>query len=419
MKAYRANIIYTPSLDDLRTIRQGVIIVDDNGLIVEVSKSIQDRFKDLSVKDFGDCLLIPAFTDLHLHASQSPIRGLGYDRESDWFTGFCYPAEHRYGRIEYARVLNAELVQALWEQGTMCANIMCTTHVESAIDLFEQYVKTGMSAAIGKMNSDYGAFGEALETTEISICETIDLIRRTLGKSELVKPTIAPEFAPACTGQIMKILGELAREHGLIVHSHMCEGNFDNKMVATRFPEEKLYAEVYGKYGLFGQTTTVMAHCISCTDKEINMMAGNSVVLAHCPVAIFNGQLDCPLPVIRKFMDAGVPVGIGSDIGGSHALSIPQNMVAAIHMSKLIPGFEPLTLAEVFHMATKGGGTVFGKVGSFETGYSFDALIIDDSRWNRHIDYTLEERLSRYIYCGDSRDITHRYCAGKEVTKVC
>jgi guanine deaminase len=73
-----------------------------------------------------------------------------------------------------------------------------------------------------------------------------------------------------------------------------------------------------------------------------------------------------------------------------------------------------LTLPEVFYMATKSAGGFFGRVGSFEPGYEFDALVIDDSDLN-HDHYSLIERLERYIYLGDDRQITHRFCRGKAI----
>ena len=69
---------------------------------------------------------------------------------------------------------------------------------------------------------------------------------------------------------------------------------------------------------------------------------------------------------------------------------------------------------EVFYLATKSGGSFFGKVGSFEPGYDFDALVIDDAELN-HDDYTLAQRLERFIYIGDDRQIAHRYVRGNEV----
>jgi guanine deaminase len=73
-----------------------------------------------------------------------------------------------------------------------------------------------------------------------------------------------------------------------------------------------------------------------------------------------------------------------------------------------------LTLSEVFWLATKSAGSFFGQVGSFEPGYEFDALVIDDSDLN-HSDYSLLHRLERYIYLGDDRQIVHRFCRGQEI----
>ena len=70
-----------------------------------------------------------------------------------------------------------------------------------------------------------------------------------------------------------------------------------------------------------------------------------------------------------------------------------------------------LSLSEAFYIATKGGGSFFGKVGSFEKGYEFDALVIDDADLNFD-NYTLLERLERFIYIGDDRHIYHRYVSG-------
>jgi guanine deaminase len=78
-----------------------------------------------------------------------------------------------------------------------------------------------------------------------------------------------------------------------------------------------------------------------------------------------------------------------------------------------------LTLSEVFYMATKAGGAFFGRVGSFEPGYAFDALVIDDYGLSPHHLIALSpiERLERFVYLGDDRHIQHRFCQGQEITQ--
>ena len=65
-------------------------------------------------------------------------------------------------------------------------------------------------------------------------------------------------------------------------------------------------------------------------------------------------------------------------------------------------------------IAAKAAGSFFGKVGSFEPGYEFDALVIDDEVLHPD-EYSLLHRLERFIYLGDDRQILHRFCRGQEV----
>ena len=127
---------------------------------------------------------------------------------------------------------------------------------------------------------------------------------------------------------------------------------------------------------------------------------------------------------IRTFLEEGLRVGLGSDISGGHDLNMFRMLVYAIQVSKMHyqqnHNKKFLTLPEIFWIATKSAGSFFGKVGSFEPGYEFDALVIDDSVLNFD-NYSLLERLERYIYLGDDRQIEYRFCRGKIITepKIC
>ena len=76
---------------------------------------------------------------------------------------------------------------------------------------------------------------------------------------------------------------------------------------------------------------------------------------------------------------------------------------------------KPLTVDEVFYMGTKGGGAFFGQVGSFEKGYEFDAVVVDDTRFKTPRELTLKQRLERVVYLSDDRDMTGKYVAGRRI----
>ena len=95
-------------------------------------------------------------------------------------------------------------------------------------------------------------------------------------------------------------------------------------------------------------------------------------------------------------------------------------MADAIQVSKLRwrlvdQTLKPLTAAEAFWMGTVGGGAFFGKVGSFAEGYEVDAIVVDDSRLDAIRPFTLEQRVERAIYLSEDRDITGKFCRGKQL----
>ena len=161
-----------------------------------------------------------------------------------------------------------------------------------------------------------------------------------------------------------------------------------------------------------------MAHCVWSQGEEMELIRKNGVMVAHCPTSNFN--IASGMAPMRTFLDAGISVGLGSDISGGHDLSIFRMMVYAIQVSKMHYQRDKskhfLTLSEAFWLATKSSGRFFGRVGSFEPGYDFDALVIDDHDLN-HDHYSLLHRLERFIYVGDDRHIVHRFCRGREITE--
>ena len=77
---------------------------------------------------------------------------------------------------------------------------------------------------------------------------------------------------------------------------------------------------------------------------------------------------------------------------------------------------KPLVFSEAFYLATKGGGAFFGKVGSFEDGYAFDAVVMDDSVLPHPQSLNLAERMERAVYLGlDDKKITAKYVAGRKI----
>ncbi len=414
-QALKGNIIHTPQFGSL-SIAPNSYLVFEEGVILGVYGELPEEDKDATVNDYGDKLIIPGFVDLHLHAPQFANRGLGLDKELlPWLETYAFPEEAKFSDIQFAKKAYRKFVRAMWTHGTTRSVVFATIHREAAELLMDIMAQAGLGGYVGKVNMDRNSPKDYIESTQESLDETERFICETKGRYPLVKPIITPRFVPSCTSELMEGLGALSAKYDVPVQSHLSENTGENEMVKALHPDIPDYAGVYNAYGLFGQQKTVMAHCVHVTADEIALMAKNHVYAAHSPYS--NNNLGSGMSPVRQMLEAGVPVGLASDVSGGHEIAMQRVITAAAQVSKL-KWFEsgkrhnPLSTPELFYMATKGGGAFFGKVGSFEAGYEMDALVIDDSSLADVNERSLEERLQRYLYCGDDRNIRERYVRG-------
>lgn len=423
MKIYRANILFTPTPQAFQVIEHGYIAVDDNGFVAGVTRTLPARFADVPVTDFGDALLIPAMNDLHVHASQYRNLGIAMDEELvPWLNNYTFPEETRFSNIHYAEAVYSRFVHDLWLNGTMRASIFATSHLQSTLLLCELLDKAGLGGAVGLVAMDRNC-PEKLQVPPTRFM--FDMMEFAFAADDypLILPILTPRFIPACSPELLRIMGSMAQKTGIGVQSHLSENRSEIEWVHQLEPEASCYGDAYYRYGLFGNASpTLMAHCCYSQGKELDLMQANEVMVVHCPTS--NCNLGSGIAPVRTFLQRDILVALGSDISGGHHLSMFRVMQYALQMSKLqyaqSEGKLPfLSLSEVFYMATKVGGYLFDQAGSFEKGNAFDALVIDDSSLNATLKplkpYTLLQRLERFIYLGDDRQITHRFCQGRDL----
>jgi guanine deaminase len=416
-KVYKAHILFTKAKDHFEVFENGYVAVED-GRVTGVSNNLAEvGGQDAEVTDFGDCLLIPAMNDMHVHAPQVRNQGVAMDLELlPWLQNYTFPEESKYADVHYAERMYRRFLHTQWLFGTMRSVVFGTVHTESTRLLMKLYQEAGMGALVGKVAMNRNCPDALSEDVEDAVKGNEMLIAEFNQPNALVRPIITPRFVPSCTPELLKACGRLANTYRLPVQSHLSENTSEIAWVAELEKESTSYGDAYNRYGLFGQTPTIMAHCVWTNGAELELMKRNHVMVAHCPTSNFN--LSSGLAPVRTFLDEGLPIGLGSDISGGHDLNMFRMLVYAIQVSKMHYQQDKskafLTLPEIFWIATKSAGSFFGKVGSFEPGYEFDALVIDDKVLNFD-NYSLLHRLERFIYLGDDRQIVRRFCRGQEV----
>ena len=408
--ALKGNIIYSKNQNEINFCENSYLICQD-GISMGVFEKLDEKYKDIEVIDFGDKIISPGLVDLHIHAPQYNFRGMGMDLELlDWLNTYTFPSEAKFKDENYAKKSYQRFVDYLKYGPNTRHVIFSSLHVKSTIILMDLMEKSKMVSFVGKVNMDRNG-GVDLEEKDAKESEkaTIDWLESIKGKYKNTYPILTPRFIPSCTDDLLERLRKIKDEYNLPIQSHLSENLGEIEWVKELVPKAKFYGEAYNIFDLFGKNNkTVMAHCVYSNEDEQDLIKENGVFIAHCPDS--NTNLTSGIAPAGKYLREGQKIGLGSDVaGGTHA-SIFKAMADAIKVSKLRyrlldEKIKPLSLEEAFYMGTLGGGEFFGKVGSFEKGYEFDAIIIDDEKLLEEDKFNLKQRLERIVYLSKDEDI--------------
>ena len=111
-------IVSAPALGRLETTEHGYLIAE-NGHITGIYPVLPEQYAGAAVEDCGDALIVQSFADLHLHAPQYPMLGMGMDLPLlDWLNAYAFPTEARFADPDYARTVYRQLAQELGRDPT-------------------------------------------------------------------------------------------------------------------------------------------------------------------------------------------------------------------------------------------------------------------------------------------------------------
>lgn len=232
----RGNIVQAPQLGKLDIREHGYLVLED-GAVRGVYDALPEAFASAPLTDYGDRLIMQSFADMHLHAPQYPMLGMGMDLPLlDWLNTYTFRTEARFADPDFARRTYRRLATDLITNGTTRVCMFSSLHTEATWILMEELERAGVTGFVGKVNMDRnGLPGILQETTEQSISETLRWLDGC--HFDHVKPIITPRFTPSCTDELMAALGRIARDRGLYVQSHLSENRGEIAWVRELHPD--------------------------------------------------------------------------------------------------------------------------------------------------------------------------------------
>ncbi len=359
-------------MDGHNTIVKGDLVIRDR-LIESVGATGEGG--DVVI-DATDCVVLPGFIQTHIHLCQTLFRGAADDLALiDWLKKRVWPMEaaHTAESVRAsARLGIAELIKG----GTTCALTMETVnHTEH---VFRAVEETGFRATVGKCMMDQGGdVPDALqEESEQSIAESLSLLNDWHGAAQgRISYCFAPRFAVSCTTPLLSAVGKLARQHGVLVHTHASENLTECQMVEQATGLSNIaYLDSVGLTG----NHVVLAHCVHVNDAELKLLKDTGTNVSHCPSS--NLKLGSGIARIAEMLDADISVSLGADGAAcNNRLDMFTEMRTAALLQKALHGPEVLPAQTALRMATIDGARALGlknKIGSLEVGKFADVIVV-------------------------------------------
>eukprot|EP00003_Mantamonas_plastica_P014800 TRINITY_DN2547_c0_g1_i9.p1 TRINITY_DN2547_c0_g1~~TRINITY_DN2547_c0_g1_i9.p1 ORF type:complete len:492 (-),score=136.61 TRINITY_DN2547_c0_g1_i9:1295-2770(-) len=452
-------------LDNVQLIKNGGLLVIDGEILFLCdlqTENLQDKLNDLEVAVDSIVLqrlegfLIPGFVDTHVHAPQYPNAGTGMDLELlDWLEKYTFPTEAKFDDLQFAEKVYNKAVSRSLKNGTTTACYFGTIHTDASVLLAQICHDKGQRAFIGKVCMDRNSPEDYIEpSAEESLKETHRFVEEMESSfpDKLQQAIITPRFVPTCSTELMNGLGDLAASKKLHIQSHLSENKSEIEWVKSLHPDSDHYTAVYDESGLLTEKT-VMAHCIHLEQSEIELLSERGVGVAFCPTSNFTLESGALNP--WQLINAGIDVGLGTDVSGGYSTSILNtirdasvackvkrlesmdawhNEIVAIEKdlgeeeAKLLLNNPPefirtMDFKELFFLATHGGAKALAidhLVGSFEPGKRLDAIVINPSVNDSPFDVFESDDdwdiFQKALFLGDDRNVAQVFVDGKQIS---
>ncbi|HEX8282748.1 MAG TPA: 5'-deoxyadenosine deaminase [Pyrinomonadaceae bacterium] len=399
------------TMDAAETVLDGDVLV--RGGRVEAVGDLSSSTADVEV-DARGCAVLPGFVQTHVHLCQTLFRGAADDLQLlDWLKRRVWPMEAAHDAASLrasARLGVAEMIRG----GTTCALTMETvSHTEEVFRVVEE---SGFRATVGKCMMDKGDEVPAglREETEDSIRESLALLEKWHGRAGgRVRYCFAPRFAVSCTRGLLERVAVVARERGVMIHTHASENRSEIELVERETGMRNV--EYLDSLGVSG-AHVLLAHCVHLDGREVGLLASKGTHVAHCPSS--NMKLGSGVAPVTELLDAGVSVSLGADGAPcNNRLDMFTEMRAAALLQKVSRGADALPARRVLRMATRDGARALGlegEVGSLEVGKRADVTVVELGRLHTT---PLPDVVSTLVYAAEARDVRDVLIDGRVVLR--
>ena len=337
--------------------------------------------------DLRPLVVLPGMVDLHAHLPQLPNAGLGAGLDLlTWLERYIFPLERRFNDAEDAARLAPAAFRAFAAAGTTTLVAYGAVFKASMDGAFRAAEEHGIRAILGKVMMDRITYDETIDPSTIlerSLRESEELIARWHGADDgRLGYAVTPRFAVSCSAEMLRESAALAARTGAWWQTHVSEDAGEIEEVRRLFPDARDYVDVYDRAGGLG-SRTILAHAIYLSDQELARLVDTDTRVAHCPSS--NLFLASGIMPLARYLEAGLGVGLGSDVAGGPDPSIFSVMQVGAYAQaalRTVAGESRAVLGPLdwLRLGTYDGARALGlesHIGSIEAGKEADLIVVD------------------------------------------
>jgi guanine deaminase len=384
--AVRGRLLTPLTAGGVLHVADGLIEVDPAGRIAYAGPAAERAEIAAGAVDLRPWVLLPGLVDLHAHLPQLPNAGLGAGMDLlAWLERYVFPLERGFDVATAERVAPAAW-RAFAAVGTTTAVVYGAVYEASLDATFRAADAHGIRAVIGKVMMDRITYDATIEPSTIlerTLAESARLIDRWHGADDgRLRYAVTPRFAVSCTADLLRESAALAASTGAYWQTHVSEDKGEIAEVARLFPDAVDYVDVYDRAGGLGPRT-VLAHAVHLSDRELGRLVDSDTRVAHCPIS--NLFLASGVMPLGRYLEAGLALGLGSDVAGGPDLSMFSVMRTGFYAqnARRVAGLEvgpvlgPLDWLRLGSLAGAQALALGAVTGSLEAGKEADLIAVD------------------------------------------
>lgn len=405
-------------------IEKGAVVVEGTAIAAVGSLTeLTEKFPNAKHEDFGEAAILPGFVNCHSHLEITAMRGFLDDVEHD-FRRWLLKLNGTRAALSDKDIEDAAIAGAI--EGAR-AGVTCFGDIGRYGKAGLRALKTVDLRGVLFQETEFGPDNATADADFEALKEKFFQMREQ--GTELVEVGLSPHAPYSVSRRLFEKIAEFALAENIKITIHSSESVEEDALIRNG---DGFFTAIYEKFGLnwesplcssieyLSQTgilaaRPLLAHCVTASDSDIELIAASGSRIAHCPKS--NAKFGHGYAPFEKFLDAGIAVGLGSDsVASNNVCDLLEESRFAALSARNRPGRRRfISPHEVLEAATHGGAKALGldhKIGTLETGKQADITVVSLAGYAQR---PVSDVCSALVFSSNARDVVMTMVAGEEI----